>query len=106
MKRLFLLIGLLIALPILFLLAISSTAQEGVPVKSLNGAGPPNANMAHVVGTEYIDISASPPVLYVCTAVTLTPILSQCSWTQGGCGGSNPLGGDIYVGPPCPAGKT
>src|SRR5205814_9088546 len=58
LKRLFLLIGLLLG-------ALSSTAQEGVPVKSLNGAGPPNANMAHVVGTEYIDISANPPVLYV-----------------------------------------
>src|SRR5438105_4527388 len=65
---------------LLSLLAITAAAQEGVPVKSLNGSGAPNANMAHVVGTQYVDISTG--TLYVCTAITLTATLSQCTWTQ------------------------
>src|SRR5580704_4172803 len=89
-----------------FLLAGRAFAQQGIPVRSLNGSGPPNANLASVVGTEYIDISAG--TLYVCTAVTLTPTVSSCTWTLGGGGSSTsvaslPFGNNVYVAQSCPA---
>src|SRR5438034_498841 len=62
------------------LLAINSTAQEGIPVKVLSGSGPPDPTIAHVLGTHYIDISTGNS--WICTATTLTATLSQCTWTQ------------------------
>lgn len=64
------------------LLAIGgSLFGQGTPVKNLFGSGVPNANLASVVGTTYVDQSTNPATAYTCTAVTLTPTASQCTWT-------------------------
>src|SRR6185312_8375294 len=41
------------------------------------------------VGTQYTDLSTG--TLYVCTAVTLSPTSTTCTWTQAG-GGASPAG--------------
>lgn len=69
---------------ILFLLALLfsssvSLAQNGVPVRNLFGAGPPNGSLAAVVGTTYVDQTG--PTVYTCTSVVLTPTSSTCTWT-------------------------
>src|ERR1700736_6764011 len=66
---------------------------QGTPVKNLYGSGIPNANLASVVGTTYVDQSISPATVYPCTAVTLTPTASQCTWTSSGSGSGGPLAG-------------
>jgi hypothetical protein len=72
------------------LLAIGgSLFAQGTPVKNLFGSGAPNANLASVVGTTYVDQSTSPATVYTCTAVTLTNLVSQCTWTAPSGGGSS-----------------
>jgi hypothetical protein len=62
---------------------------QGTPVKNLFGSGAPNANLASVVGTTYVDQSTSPATVYTCTATTQTKLVSQCTWTSGGSGSSS-----------------
>lgn len=75
----------------LLLLLASTVCGQGIPVKNLFGNGPPNANLAFVVGTTYVDQSTSPATVYTCTSVTLTATLSQCAWTSGSGGITSPV---------------
>lgn len=77
----------LFSIALILLLSIAVHAQQGVPVRNLFGSGPPNANLASVVGTTYIDQSTATPTMYTCTFVTQTATLSQCTWTVDGGGG-------------------
>ncbi len=72
------------AMMLLFLLMCGRAfaQQEGTPVKSLSGSGVPGPNTAHVVGTEYIDFSATPNILYVCSSVTYAAGSQTCTWTS------------------------
>jgi len=70
------------------LAALSGSLFAQTPVKNLFGSGTPNANLASVVGTTYIDQSTSPATMYTCTAVTQTATLSQCTWTADGSAGA------------------
>lgn len=64
--------------------------DEGTPVKGKFGSGPPNANIAHVIGTQYVDTSTGN--VWFCTAVTLTSTTSSCTWTQANSSGGAPTG--------------
>lgn len=77
------------------LLCVSAIGQ-GTPVKNLFGSGVPNANLASVVGTTYVDQSTNPATVYTCTAVTLTPTSSQCTWTIGGTSSGGPIS-DVQI---------
>src|SRR5256885_10315741 len=67
-------------------------AQEGTPVKSLFGSGPPSASLIGpgVVGTQYVDQSTSPPTVYFCTVVTIANPAKTCTWTASSSGSSSP----------------
>jgi hypothetical protein len=61
---------------------------EGTPVRTITGSGAPGGSVAHIVGTEYIDISASPNALYVCSSISVAGNGAiTCNWTAAGGGG-------------------
>lgn len=68
-----------LAIALIAALILVFAHAQGTPVKNLYGSGVPNANLASVVGTTYVDQGTSPATIYICTAVTLTPTASECT---------------------------
>ena len=78
--------------------------SEGTPVRSITGSGVPGGGVAHTVGTEYLDISQSPPVPYVCASISVATGPNPpagtitCNWTTMGGGGTSLLNANLIDG--------
>src|SRR5690242_6827470 len=92
---------------LLLLLPAACFGQEGTPVKSITGSGVPGGAVAHIVGTEYLDISQTPPVLYTCSSLNIAAGPSPpagtitCNWTTIGSSGISSVSNSIYLSPNC-----